>query len=276
MSPQINEPRTYINAYQELGIGAFVATPLLRDGELVSGLIISMLGAHDWSEREVTLVNVVAERTWLAVEKLRLDNVLRETDQTLRDADRRKDEFLATLAHELRNPLSLIRNVVTLQRTPGSLEYDSRWGHDIIERQVSYLTRLTDDLFDVSRITRDKLTLQKESSNLIDIIKAAAESSRPLIDLRQHQLTLNMPTEPIYVEGDRVRLTQVFMNLLNNSAKYTPDPGHIQLSVELLDDAVVVRLVIPASVLPRKICRIYSSYSIKLTGPTRAQKEGWG
>ena len=232
----------YVDAYSELGISAFVAAPLLRDGELVSGLILAMLGAHDWSEREVTLVNVVAERTWLAVEKLRLDHVLRETDQTLRDADRRKDEFLATLAHELRNPLSLIRNVVTLQRAPGSMEYDSRWGHDIIERQVSYLTRLTDDLFDVSRITRDKLSLQKESANLIDIIKAALESSRPLIDLRQHRLTLNMPTEPIYVEGDRVRLTQVFMNLLNNSAKYTSEPGHIQLNVELLDNAVVVRV----------------------------------
>ncbi|MEA2659187.1 MAG: hypothetical protein QOF64_1783, partial [Candidatus Binatota bacterium] len=200
------------------------------------------LGAHNWSEREVTLVNIVAERTWLAVEKLRLDNVLRETDQTLRDADRRKDEFLATLAHELRNPLSLIRNVVALQKAPDSMEYDSRWGHDIIERQVSYLTRLTDDLFDVSRITRDKLTLQKESANLIDIIKAALESSRPLIDLRQHRLTLDMPTEPIYVEGDRVRLTQVFMNLLNNSAKYTSEPGHIQLNVELLDNTVVVRV----------------------------------
>ncbi|MGH7871582.1 MAG: ATP-binding protein, partial [Candidatus Binatia bacterium] len=232
----------YANAYQELGISAFVATPLLRDGELVSGLMVSMLGPHDWSEREVTLVNVVAERTWLAVEKLRLDNMLRETDQNLRDADRRKDEFLATLAHELRNPLSLIRNVVTLQKAPGSIGYDSRWGHDIIERQVSYLTRLTDDLFDVSRITRDKLTLQKESANLLDIIKAAVESSRPLIELRQHRLTLNMPTEPIYVDGDRVRLTQVFMNLLNNSAKYTPDPGHIQLHVELLDNAVMVRV----------------------------------
>jgi PAS domain S-box-containing protein len=231
-----------INAYLALGISAFVASPLLRDGELVSGLIVAMLGGHNWSEREVTLVNIVAERTWLAVEKLRLDNVLRETDQTLRDADRRKDEFLATLAHELRNPLSLIRNVVALQKAPDSMEYDSRWGHDIIERQVSYLTRLTDDLFDVSRITRDKLTLQKESANLIDIIKAALESSRPLIDLRQHRLTLNMPTEPIYVEGDRVRLTQVFMNLLNNSAKYTSEPGHIQLNVELLDNTVVVRV----------------------------------
>jgi CheY-like chemotaxis protein/nitrogen-specific signal transduction histidine kinase len=201
-----------------------------------------MAGPHNWSEREVTLVNVVAERTWLAVEKLRLDNVLRETDQALRDADRRKDEFLATLAHELRNPLSLIRNVVTLQKAPDVLEDDGRWGQDIIDRQVNYLTRLTDDLFDVSRITRDKLVLQKEPADLSEIIKTAVESSRPLIDQRQHRLSENIPARLIAIDADRVRLTQVFMNLLNNAAKYSPDPGQIQIDVEVAGDTVLVRI----------------------------------
>ena len=141
---------------------------------------------------------------------------------------------------------------------------------------MSYLTRLTDDLFDVSRITRDKLTLQKESANLIDIIKAAVESSRPLIDLRQHRLTLNMPTEPIYVDGDRVRLTQVFMNLLNNSAKYTPIPVISSLTSNFSTTPSWSELKIPGSVLPRKICRIFSSCSTKLTGRIRAQKAGLG
>ena len=95
---------------------------------------------------------------------------LRESDAALRDADRRKDEFLATLAHELRNPLSLIRNVSALQNTPGCPEADPRWGQDIIERQVNYLTRLTDDLFDVSRITREKLDLQREPVNFAEVI----------------------------------------------------------------------------------------------------------
>ncbi|HUF41175.1 MAG TPA: ATP-binding protein [Verrucomicrobiae bacterium] len=232
----------HVDAYRKLGIGALVATPMIRNGTLVSGLAVAMAGPHDWSDREATLVSVVAERTWLAVEKLRLDNILRETDKTLRDADRRKDEFLATLAHELRNPLSLIRNVVTLQKTPDALDYDARWGQDIIDQQVSYLTRLTDDLIDVSRITRDKLVLQKERANLSEIIKAAVESSRPFIDERRHRLTVDMPDIPIVVDGDRVRLTQVFMNLLNNAAKYSPDPGHIQLVVEPDGDAVVIRI----------------------------------
>jgi signal transduction histidine kinase/CheY-like chemotaxis protein len=229
-------------SHQAPGLRSLVITPLLRDGALVSALIVAGSEAHDWTEREITLVNVVAERTWLAVERLRLDRVLRESDAALRDADRRKDEFLATLAHELRNPLSLIRNVITLQKTPGTPESDPRWGQDIVERQVSYLTRLTDDLFDVSRITRDKLELQKEPVNLAEVIRASVESSRPLIDQRRHELTVTMSQESVYVAADRVRLTQVFMNLLNNAAKYTPNPGHIWLNVEQAGDTVIVRV----------------------------------
>jgi CheY-like chemotaxis protein/two-component sensor histidine kinase len=176
------------------------------------------------------------------VEKLQLDRALRESDAALRDADRRKDEFLATLAHELRNPLSLMRNIVTLQQTPDAPESDPRWGRDIIDRQVNYLTRLTDDLFDVSRITREKLELQKERVNLSEVIKAAVESCRPLIDQRQHELTVSVPRDEIYLNADRVRLTQVFMNLLNNAAKYTPDPGHIWLNVEPSGGIVEVRV----------------------------------
>lgn len=229
-------------AYPDSGLRSLVIAPLLRDGEWVSALIVAGSSAHEWTEREITLINVVAERTWLAVERLRLDKVLRESDAALRDADRRKDEFLATLAHELRNPLSLIRNVITLQKTPGTPESDPRWGQDIVERQVNYLTRLTDDLFDVSRITRDKLELQKEPVCLSDVIRGAVESCRPLIDQRRHELTVTMSQDSIYVEADRVRLTQVFMNLLNNAAKYTPNPGHIWLNIEQAGDTVIVRV----------------------------------
>jgi PAS domain S-box-containing protein len=239
-----SDPRTteFVEAYRKLGVGAYVAVPLIREGKLVSGLIVVMAEPHEWHEREITAIKMVAERTWLAAEKLLLDRALRESDAALRDADRRKDEFLATLAHELRNPLSLMRNIVTLQQTPGTPENDPNWGRDIIDRQVNYLTRLTDDLFDVSRITREKLELQKERLNLADIIKAAVESCRPMIDLRQHELTVSMPQDEIYLDADRVRLTQVFMNLLNNAAKYTPDPGHIWLNVEPTGNIVEVRV----------------------------------
>ena len=232
----------FVKAYAKLGVGAYVAVPLVRDGKLHSGLVVAMAESHEWHEREITAIKMVAERTWLAAEKLHLDRALRESDAALRDADRRKDEFLATLAHELRNPLSLMRNIVTLQQTPGTPESDPQWGRDIIDRQVNYLTRLTDDLFDVSRITREKLELQKERVNLAEIINAAVESCRALIGQRQHELTVNMPQDEIYLNADRVRLTQVFMNLLNNAAKYTPDPGQIWLNVESAGEIVEVRV----------------------------------
>jgi len=232
----------FFSAGQEPGVRALVVTPLLRDGKLISALVVAASDPHEWTEREITLINIVAERTWLAVERVRLDTVLRESDAALRDADQRKDEFLATLAHELRNPLSLIRNVTTLQKSPVKPDADPSWGQDIIERQVNYLTRLTDDLFDVSRITRDKLTLQKDRVNLNEVIRAAVESSRPVIDQRGHELTVTMSQDSIGVEADRIRLTQVFMNLLNNAAKYTPSPGHIWLNVEHAGDMVVVRV----------------------------------
>jgi PAS domain S-box-containing protein len=234
--------RMHIESYQRVGVGALVAVPLLRDGQLVSALAMAHAEPRQWSEREVLLINMVAERTWLAVEKLRLDGALRLSGEALREADRRKDEFLATLAHELRNPLSLVRNVVNLQQDPNHPLPDPHWGPDIIDRQVKYLTRLTDDLFDVSRITREKLELQREPLNLTEIVRAAVESSRPLIDQRQHELTVMMSQDSIYVEADRLRLTQVFMNLLNNAAKYTPEPGHVWLNVEQAGDTVVIRV----------------------------------
>jgi len=231
-----------VEAYGNLGVGAYVAAPLLRDGKLHGALAVGMAEPHEWPEREITAIKMVAERTWLAVEKLQLDRALRESDAALRDADQRKDEFLATLAHELRNPLSLMRNIVTLQQTPGTPENDPQWGRDIIDRQVNYLTRLTDDLFDVSRITRKKLELRKERVDLAEIIKAAVESCRPLIDQRRHELTVTMPQDEIYLDADRVRLTQVFMNLVNNAAKYTTDPGHIWLNVETTGGIAEVRV----------------------------------
>ena len=232
----------YIGAYQQMGVRSFVAIPLLREGRMVSSLVVAAQEARSWSEGEVALAKAVAERTWLAVEKLRLGAALRQSEEALREADKRKDEFLATLAHELRNPLGLMRNVVNLIQIPGSSEDELRWGRDILDRQVNYLIRLTDDLFDVSRITRQKLELQKERVDLREIVNAAVESSRPSINEREHKLVVTLPRQAIYIKADRVRLTQVFMNLLTNAAKYTPKPGQIWLNVEPAGGQVLVRV----------------------------------
>jgi CheY-like chemotaxis protein/two-component sensor histidine kinase len=135
-----------------------------------------------------------------------------------------------------------VRNVVSLSQASGFSEAQQRWGRDVIDKQVGYLTRLTDDLFDISRITREKLGLHKEHVELSEIVKTAVESSRPLIEERGHKITIKLSASPVYVDADRVRLTQVVMNLINNAAKYTPDPGQIWLTLELDNGQAVLQV----------------------------------
>ena len=160
--------------------------------------------------------------------------------EELRQADQRKDEFLATLAHELRNPLAPIRNGLQLMRlTQGDANASERT-RAMMERQVGQMVHLLDDLLDVSRISRDKISLRTERIELTSAIAQAIEISRPFIDQGGHELVVDVPPDPIYVDGDRTRLAQVFSNVLNNAAKYTPRGGHIRLTVQRLgSDAVI-------------------------------------
>ncbi len=176
-------------------------------------------------------------------------------EEALRDADRRKDEFLAMLAHELRNPLAPIRNAVHILKRPGISDEQLEWARGIIERQVDQLTRLVDDLLDVSRITQGKITLQKEKLDLMTVVGRALETSRPLIDARKHQLAVSLPSESVRLKGDLLRLAQVVSNLLSNAAKYTDEGGAIWLTAEPEDDELVLRVKdngmgIPAEELP--------------------------
>jgi PAS domain S-box-containing protein len=158
------------------------------------------------------------------------DLTTQKEHEALQEADRRKDEFLATLAHELRNPLAPIRNalhVLRLTRPLGSHE-QSAW--DVIDRQVRQMTHLVDDLLDLSRITRDLLILRREPLDLAFVIRSAIETSQPLIAECDHQLIVSLPDEPVHVDGDLTRLSQVFSNLLNNAAKYTTRGGRIELT----------------------------------------------
>jgi len=160
--------------------------------------------------------------------------ILRQTELTdqLRIADRRKDEFLALLAHELRNPLAPLRNAINILQLKESDDPDVLWCQGVIERQSVQLTRLVDDLLDVSRITLGKIKLRPQPLELASVVGRAVETSRPLIDAHRHELIVTLPDGPIRVEGDRARLTQVIANLLNNAAKYQNDGGTIALTVE--------------------------------------------
>ena len=166
----------------------------------------------------------------------------KRVEEALREADRRKDEFLAILAHELRNPLAPIRTAVGILRSPGVPEQLMRRSRDIIERQVAHMTRLIDDLLDVSRLSRGKMNLQRGPVLLDQVLENAIETARPAIEEHRHTLEQHRTSTPVCLEGDLARLSQVFANLLNNAAKYTPSGGTITLEVIERTDAVEVRV----------------------------------
>ncbi|HVG10181.1 MAG TPA: ATP-binding protein [Thermoanaerobaculia bacterium] len=197
------------------------------------------------------LLGVGANQATVALQHKRAEAVLQETD-------RRKDEFLAILAHELRNPLAPLRNALHVMRLAGSnpnpATLDQTRG--MMERQVQQMVHLIDDLLDISRITRGKVELRKERVELAAVVRDALETCRPIIEAGGHELTVSLPPEPITLDADPTRLAQVFANLLNNAAKYTPRGGSIRLSAEQQGNEIVVKvrdtgIGIPADMLPR-------------------------
>jgi PAS domain S-box-containing protein len=166
----------------------------------------------------------------------------KRAEEALREADRNKDELLAMLAHELRNPLAPIRNAIQFLQMQGPDEPVLQKARDIIDCQAQHMSRLVDDLLDVSRISRGKINLQKQQTSLSPILINSVEVSRPLIEAKGHELTMKLPPERVYLEADTTRLAQVFLNLLNNAAKYTEPGGHIWLTAERQGSDVVVKV----------------------------------
>lgn len=166
----------------------------------------------------------------------------KQAELALREADQRKDEFLAMLAHELRNPLAPIRNAAHVLGRLDLAEPRLRWAQDIIERQVSHLAHLVDELLDVSRIVQGKIVLTKSRIELSDLIRQACESVQPIMSAKGHRFDVRMPTAPVVLEGDLVRMVQILQNLLNNAAKYTPDCGCIELLGRLLGSEIEIEV----------------------------------
>lgn len=198
----------------------------------------------------------------------------RQTDlaEQLRQADRRKDEFLALLAHELRNPLAPVRNAVTIMRMKNSDDPELAWCRDVIERQANQLTRLVDDLLDVSRITRGKIKLRIEPLDLATVLEAAVETSRPLIDAHKHELLVTLPKDRVRIEGDLTRLTQVIANLLNNAAKYQNEGGRIELTAFCeRGEAVISVKDQGVGIAPEMLAQVFDLFSQGERAPDRAQ-----
>lgn len=166
-------------------------------------------------------------------ELVQSNTTLKSAEAALKEADRRKDEFLATLAHELRNPLAPIRHAVKLLEVPQLDQRRRDWSREVIGRQVQRMALLLDDLLDVSRITRNRLELKISRVELTAVVRSAVEVARPLMDTKRHELQVHLPAEPIELEVDPLRLSQALSNLLTNAAKYTDEGGHIALSAQL-------------------------------------------
>jgi signal transduction histidine kinase/DNA-binding response OmpR family regulator len=210
--------------------------PLLARTRML-GVLCLALGpsGRDFSEADLSLAEDLANRTAIA-----LDNAF--LYQQLQSADRQKNEFLAVLGHELRNPLAPIRNAVEVLRIAGSDPRRLSWAQSLIERQVKHLARLVDDLLDVSRITRGKIQLQLARVDVAGLVSAAVETNVPLIESRKHLLSVSLPERPLWIKADAARMSQVIGNLLNNSAKYTAEGGRISLTVTAEENEAVFRV----------------------------------
>lgn len=206
-------------------------------------------------------------------EKLRLSlEAQRAMQEALAASDRRKNEFLATLAHELRNPLAPMRNAAYVLRDEAIPSRKQQWARDVIDRQVTQMARLVDDLMDVARITRGALELRRACVDIRDVIHDAIETSRPVLEARHHQLSVTLPPSPVHVHADRVRLSQVFSNLLNNAAKYTNPGGHIQVRAGSDVDGLVVHIIDNGvGIPPQKLEWIFEPFAQLESSQQRSQ-----
>ena len=229
-----------------------------RDGATIwANLTVALARMSEAGSHGVAVIEDVTER--------------KHAEEDLREADRRKDEFLATLAHELRNPLAPIRNSLHILGMSGVRDDAMKRVTDMMTRQVAHMVRMVDDLLEVSRISRGKIELRKERIELAAVLRNAVDTSLPLVEAARHRLAVNIPPEPIALEADPVRLAQVFANLLNNAAKYTPDGGEIsiEVTVEAGSASICVRDN-GEGIPPAMLARVFNMFTQVNTG-SRAQ-----
>jgi len=226
----------HLRILRELGLKSYVCVPLRGRGRLLG--VISFVTAESgrrYTQADLAFAEALARRASVAIENAQLYAELRE-------ADRLKDEFLAMLAHELRNPLAPIRNALHIMKQPAADGAMVGQVRDMAERQVQHMARILDDLLDVSRISRGRIELRREAVDVAAVISRTVEAVRPVIEDRRHELTVSLPAGPLRVEADSTRLEQVLTNLLNNAAKYTDPGGHVGLTAEREGGEVVLRV----------------------------------
>jgi PAS domain S-box-containing protein len=250
---------------KSFGIRAYSCHPLLADYRLLGTLSFASRTKDEFTADELDFLGTVSRYVAAAYERLRLIDQLRE-------GDRRKDEFLATLAHELRNPLAPLSNMLEMMKRASGDGELLRLVRDTMERQLGQMVRLVDDLLDVSRITRNRLDLRKGRVELASVMHHAVEEARPLADHANHELIVSVPPEPIYLHADSVRLTQIFGNLLANACKYTQPGGRIWLTAERQGTDVVVTVKDTGiGIPPDKLADVFEMFSQVQSALERSQ-----
>ena len=219
----------------------------LRVGDRNVGVMVLGTAAPTLNPPDDGTINEIAGRAAMAFDNARLYSSLKremarskEAEEKLQEASRRKDEFLAMLSHELRNPLAPILSAAEVMRKIAPMDAALCWAREVVERQVTHMAQLVDDLLDVSRITQGKITLNKEAVELGQAIAHSVETARSLLESKRHLLTVSLPSQPIWVFGDFARLSQIFGNVLNNAAKFTTDGGRLELTASAARGSVVV------------------------------------
>jgi signal transduction histidine kinase/DNA-binding response OmpR family regulator len=234
--PDSSNQACRIGSGPDFELTSAVVLPLAARSKVVGVLLLAMgPSGRQYGEADRALAEDLAGRAAIALDNARLY-------RDIQDSDRRKNEFLAMLAHELRNPLAPIRNACQILRLAAPDQSDLYPAVDLIDRQVQHLARLVDDLIDIGRITRSKIQLQTEPVDVAAVVQRAAEISQPLIETRRQELSVSLPAAPLWVNADPVRLAQVLGNLLNNAAKYTQEGGRVWLAAAREGEQAVFRV----------------------------------
>ncbi|KQP17784.1 ATP-binding protein [Pseudorhodoferax sp. Leaf267] len=220
--------------FNAIGIKAIVCAGLVKAGRLVAMMAVHDRAPRQWRQEELRIITEVVDRCWAHIERVRDASALREQD-------RRKDEFLATLAHELRNPLAPMLYSLSLLKQAPDIRQAVR-AHEVIERQARHLSRLIDDLLDVSRINRGIVELKREVVDVRPLLAQALEAATPALERARHHVVVRLPQTPVPVDVDPARIVQVVTNLLNNAAKYTADGGEVALSAWIHEGHAIVEV----------------------------------
>jgi signal transduction histidine kinase/ActR/RegA family two-component response regulator len=233
-----------------------LAVPLQVKGEIIGVISTAHREIRTFSQADIDLLQAFADQAALAMRNVQLFAREQTARAEAEAANRAKDQFLALLAHELRNPLAPIVTATTLLRRPDAPAAVVEQSAGIVARQAGNLARLLDDLLDVSRITRGRIELRPETVSIADAVTRALETTRPLVDERGQIVSVQLPATPMFVEADPTRLEQIIVNILNNASKYTPPAGHISVLASREGDEAVLRIRdtgvgIPAEMLPR-------------------------